>query len=277
MDLNPLKLSLLDLLEDCSAAATNCATWAWHLFDCYSHRVWITWPLVWRGRVLSWPALPGPYGDGVLGVLDHFRLTDFVDYVSAQTEVAAGRRLAIQLMATSRQETSALFGTHSLTYHSLAFKITDDLVFQTWRAAGGGNRFQGGHRSNWLYRLSPDEIRATVSRLMFTGQWGGRPLEDVSLLRNELTLEHIRGTSAVLNLPDSIQSEERTPDKKTDKRKKNAPKLPQNRQVMELIRLYQSDLPKGRTKTEVALDLAENDKLHADNLMRQARRFKHLH
>ncbi len=152
-NLNPLKLKLLDLLEDCNAAATNCATWVSHLFSCYALRVWITWPLVWRGQVLSCPTLPAPYGDGALGVLDHFRLTDFVEYISAQTDVAAGRRLAIQLIATSRQETAELFRTHSLTYHSLAFKITDDLVFHTWRAAGGSNRFEGGHRSNWLYQL----------------------------------------------------------------------------------------------------------------------------
>lgn len=62
-------------------------------------------------------------------------------------------------------------------------------------------------------------------------------------------------------------------DSKTDKPKKLQP---ENKDVAYLCRMLGRELSKGKQEIDIALELTKNDKKKADNLLRQARRFRHL-
>jgi hypothetical protein len=272
MDVSNVKSALLKALQECNVVAADSATWIKHFFYCFSDGFWTTPTSDHGGQ----PFLEGPFGDGLLGVIDRFRKQRPIAYRDATTDDSVLRRLIIQVIASGRHETVAAFSLRSLTYHSLVFDVADDIVYRTWLACGGPDRFPEGLFSDWLYQVSLLELQTTVSRLVLSGYWGARPLITSTYLFNELDLEHVRGVSAILALPGPTDSRERTADNETDNAKKNSPKLPENPDVTELIRLYRVELPKGRTKTDIALELMENDEHRAQSLMRQARRFPDL-
>ncbi len=62
-------------------------------------------------------------------------------------------------------------------------------------------------------------------------------------------------------------------DSETDKSKKLQP---ENKDVAYLCRMLGRDLPKGKKAIDIALELTKDDRNKANNLLRQARRYRHL-
>lgn len=66
------------------------------------------------------------------------------------------------------------------------------------------------------------------------------------------------------------------PDNKPDNGKNSLPKIPESPDVTKLCRLLQKELPTGRSMIDIAREFTGQDDAKAENLLRQARRYRHL-